>query len=99
MSLTSSGGSIADAPTTEAFADLVCDDVELLRAEFDAIVAAAWPDRPTPRPGRPCGGDGGRCRRAVACRWGVARPASAPATRVPGRERSPPRGPRSGDDV
>jgi hypothetical protein len=32
------------ANTTAAFADLVCSDQELLRAEFDAIVTANFPD-------------------------------------------------------
>jgi hypothetical protein len=36
------------------FADLWCDDAELLRAEFDAIVAAEWPaPPPIPAPRRP----------------------------------------------
>jgi len=35
----------------EGFLALVCTDEELLRAEFDAIIAAAW-DQPTP-PTRP----------------------------------------------
>jgi hypothetical protein len=32
---------------TAEFLDLICADEELLRAEFDAIVAAAWPTRLT----------------------------------------------------
>ena len=32
------------ADTTAAFADLVCNDHELLRAEFDAIITANFPD-------------------------------------------------------
>jgi hypothetical protein len=32
--------------TDEQFLDLVCADDELLRAEFDAIIAAEWPTPP-----------------------------------------------------
>ena len=32
----------AAADTTAAFTNLVCADHELLRAEFDAIIAAGW---------------------------------------------------------
>lgn len=35
-----------------AFGDLVCADDDLLRTEFDAIVAANFPDRADGRPGR-----------------------------------------------
>jgi hypothetical protein len=31
---------------TVAFADLVSSDPELVRAEFDALIAAAWDDEP-----------------------------------------------------
>jgi len=34
----------AAADTTATFADLVCADHELLRAEFDAIITANFPD-------------------------------------------------------
>jgi len=36
--------------TRDAFVDLVCQDDDLVRAEFDAIVAAAWPEPPAPPP-------------------------------------------------
>jgi hypothetical protein len=36
--------------THDAFLDLVYHDDDLVRAEFDAIVAAAWPDPPEPPP-------------------------------------------------
>ncbi|WP_165700086.1 hypothetical protein [Ornithinimicrobium ciconiae] len=49
---------LADARVDELFWDLVCADEDLLRAEFDAIVAAGYPARPRrqrpllpPRPG------------------------------------------------
>lgn len=32
----------------ERFLDLLCSDTELVRAEFDAIIAAEWPDPPSP---------------------------------------------------
>jgi len=32
--------------TDEAFLDLVCADDDLLRAEFEAIIAASWPALP-----------------------------------------------------
>ena len=32
----------------EQFLDLLCSDAELLRAEFDSIIAAEWPDPPSP---------------------------------------------------
>jgi hypothetical protein len=36
----------ADAATHEEFLDVILADDELLRAEFDAIIADAWPDPP-----------------------------------------------------
>ena len=48
--------------TGQAFVDLVCADDELMRAEFDALIAASWPTPPPvpPVPPRrsapwPCG--------------------------------------------
>ncbi|TWD83037.1 hypothetical protein FB561_4190 [Kribbella amoyensis] len=37
----------------DEFLDLVCDDVDLLRAEFDALIAASWDDPPGRRPPSP----------------------------------------------
>jgi hypothetical protein len=39
-------------PRVAEFAELVCGERDLLRAEFDAIIAANWPshDQPTPPP-------------------------------------------------
>jgi len=34
----------------DAFLDLVCQDDELLRAEFDALIAASWHTPPPPPP-------------------------------------------------
>jgi len=38
------------APVEQAFIDLVCQDEQLLRAEFDALIAASWqtPRGPVP---------------------------------------------------
>ena len=78
----------------EQFLDLVCSDADLVRAEFDAIIAAGWPERPVPPtrspvprpPVPPADGPGG---------WvviSVAGPVSEPgAPGTGGRERSPPR--------
>jgi hypothetical protein len=82
----------ATAAVEEEFWALVCDDEELLSAEFDAIVAAAWPSSPIRTAGR----------HADHHRWGMPAPgrvgASPPADRSarPGvdgwsRQRSPPR--------
>jgi hypothetical protein len=42
------GPGLGDA-TDEQLADLICNDPELLAAEFDAIVAAEWPTPPVER--------------------------------------------------
>ena len=77
-----------------AFLELICADDDLLRAEFDAIVAASWvgpPDRPrpvpTPRPPAPAAPMGQWLRAKV--------PTTPPVPTGPGdgqrrRERSPP---------
>lgn len=74
----------------EVFLALVCDDDELLRAEFDAIIGAGWPPSPAPGPPRRDGPPGGshveQGRRAETDR-AVRRPGAAAD---PGRERSPP---------
>jgi hypothetical protein len=79
--------------TVECRADfiaLVCADDELLRAEFEEIVAAGWGPPPRPVPGR--GGDRGPD--PAGPRPEPRRP--APARSEPGpeewaRQRSPPR--------
>jgi len=44
----------ARAPTVQdAFVDLICQDDELLRAEFDALIAASWQTPPGPPPPAP----------------------------------------------
>src|SRR6185312_11977010 len=82
------------AQTVDAqFLDLICADAELLAAEFDAIIAAEWPQPPTGRPGR--GAAGGHPGARAAGR--AADPARnlADRPRHPGiggwaRQRSPP---------
>ena len=85
-------GSVA-ASVDEQFLDLLCSDEDLLRAEFDAIIAAEWPTPPTDDPA----GDGvaGHHQRPGGTR-GDTRVAAVPITpRHPGvggwgRPRSPP---------
>jgi hypothetical protein len=73
------------------FLDLICADEELLRAEFDAIVAAGWPTEPraTRATGRRLGGlpAGGR---GVASIGIQAQERDAPEVRARSRQRSPP---------
>ena len=40
------------APSADPFVDLICNDPDLLRAEFDAIVADEWPGPPERPPHR-----------------------------------------------
>lgn len=80
----------------ERFLDLICNDQDLLDAEFDAIIAAEWPGPPTDPAGR--GVTGGEHPVSGAARWvstHVGGAASRP--RHPGiggwaRQRSPPPG-------
>jgi hypothetical protein len=82
------------ARTVDAqFLDLICSDADLLAAEFDAIIAAAWPTPPADGPGRGVAGgqpgSGAGRRAADPVRDPVHRP------RHPGiggrvRQRSPP---------
>jgi hypothetical protein len=44
------GGVDAPPRTAEEFIELLCADEELLRAEFDAIIAAEWPGPPPADP-------------------------------------------------
>jgi hypothetical protein len=76
------------------FLDLICADEKLLRAEFDAIIAAGWPDEPPTVRGTGCRRDrppaGSRGAPAVDD-W-LRRPAcDAPEIRARSRQRSPPR--------
>jgi hypothetical protein len=40
----------------EQFFDVVCGDADLLAAEFDAIIAAEWPEPPVDTPARGAAG-------------------------------------------
>jgi hypothetical protein len=77
----------------EQFLDLIYGDADLLAAEFDAIIAAEWPEPPSDRPGGSAAGrhpsSGPARRSAASIRGPVSRP------RHPGiggwaRQRSPP---------
>ena len=80
------------------FADLVCQDEEWLRAEFDAIVAAEWGAPPPAPPPAPPGPDD---RPPAGPAWpagdrpepGSRPPAAAATVGLPGRyrQRAPPR--------
>ncbi len=45
-----SDGDIATLSANELFLDLLCADEDLLKAEFDAIIAAAWSSPPPDKP-------------------------------------------------
>ncbi|MEV6605692.1 hypothetical protein [Kutzneria sp. NPDC051319] len=45
--------SVADDRVGDEFLDLLCADDELVRAEFDAIIAAEWSTPPDPAEPRP----------------------------------------------
>jgi hypothetical protein len=76
----------------EQFLALVCSDEDLLRAEFDAIIAAEWPSPPanTPAHGAADGRRGGGAHRHQLAR--VAGPVARPHPGIGGwaRQRSPP---------
>lgn len=85
-----------EVDTDEAFFELVCADDDLLRAEFEAIVAASWvgpPDRPAPVPSpRPPVPGASRAGLPRATKLLLAEPLpSGPGDGQRGRERSPPR--------
>jgi hypothetical protein len=78
----------------EQFLALICSEEDLLRAEFDAIIAAEWPSPPTttPRRGAADQRPTNDAHRGAAAR--IASPVTRP--RHPGigegaRQRSPPR--------
>jgi hypothetical protein len=98
MANRTSGAPAPAGTIDDAFLDIICQDEELLRAEFDALVAASW-DEPPPPP------------RPPAVPRPADNPAPQPATRtttaqeIPSRshhpapagrrQRSPPAGVRS----
>jgi hypothetical protein len=76
----------------EAFVDLVLGDDDLVRAEFDALIAACWESPCEPRTRRPCPPVGAWAARPPH-RW-PSRPdlrlGPGPARPPQGRERGPP---------
>lgn len=96
MSTTPLSDEEAATDLDEGLLALVCNDSELLAAEFDAIVAAEWDEPPGERPGR---GAAGRPRSRGAARR-APEPNRRPVLtrpRHPGiggwsRQRSPPAG-------
>jgi hypothetical protein len=75
------------------FLDLICADKELLRAEFDAIIAAGWPAEPPTVRGTGCRRDRPPfgSRGAVAFDDWLPRPQrDSPEVRARSRQRSPP---------
>jgi len=52
---TPSPGDLTARTVNEQFLDLICKDLELLRAEFDAIIATEWPSPPMPSAPGPIG--------------------------------------------
>ena len=77
----------------EQFLDLIYGDTELLAAEFDAIIAAQWPEPPSDRPDHGAAGSNPGSAPARCAADPVRGPASRP--RHPGigeraRQRSPP---------
>lgn len=85
----------SDTATRDAFIDLLCQDEDLVRAEFDAIIAAAWPGSPGPPPvPAPPGSDDRRPGWPSRPGWTdlsarTQRPL-VPPRRWRGRQRSPP---------
>jgi hypothetical protein len=83
----------ATRSTDEQFLDLLLADEDLLRAEFDAIIAAEWPGQPPDRPGRGTQAErrpGGTRRRRPRAAGSAGRPHPLRIGGWP-RQRSPPR--------
>ena len=83
----------ADTRSAERqFLDLLLADDELLRAEFDAIIAAEWPGSPPNPPHRRVLGepDPGGTRRPRVADANVPRPGRRPHVDRSARQRSPP---------
>jgi hypothetical protein len=93
MPTTPATGDTTARTIEDRFLDLICSDADLLAAEFDAIIAAQWPEPPTATPGRGTAGrhPGSNAARRVAdpARGRVARPPQ-PGIGGSARQRSPP---------
>lgn len=64
-------------PLTEEFLELVCAEEDLLRAEFDEIIAQEWTAPPPPgepRAASPTGGPGRQLTGRVDATWPQPRP-------------------------
>ena len=86
------GGTTAQR-VEEQFVDLVCNDPDLLAAEFDSIIAAEWAEPPADRPGRGAAGEhpvSGAGRRAAGSVRGPASQPRHPSIGGWSRQRSPP---------
>ncbi len=101
--ITRTDGSTATATggSDEQFLELLCTDEDLLRAEFDAIIAAGWPSPPPAAPARRVGAE--RRPRRVRRRGEGSLTALASWPRHPGvggwaRQRSPPLPPATAHD-
>jgi hypothetical protein len=85
------GEAIVERSVDEQILDLICSDEELLQAEFDAIIAAEWPEPPVSLPRRAAPG-----RKPERARSGRGRAAARPKQTHPlggepwRRPRSPP---------
>ena len=97
-------GDRAAQTVDEQFYDLICADADLVAAEFEAIIAAEWPEPPARRPRRRDAGGrrgSGRARRPAGGSprlgplrdGGVDRSARerGPPARQPQTHREPPR--------
>jgi hypothetical protein len=82
--------------TTDEFLEMLLADEDLLRAEFDAIIAAAWPSLPPVEPhrGEPADRLPRRHRRRVRAARLATRP-HHPGVGAWARQRSPPCGNRN----
>ncbi|GAA1556289.1 hypothetical protein GCM10009804_11400 [Kribbella hippodromi] len=81
------------AAEAEVFVDLVLADDDLMRAEFDALIAAGWESPCEPPSDRLCVPAGGWAARPLS-RWSSrhrTRLGRAPRQRPHSRERGPPR--------
>jgi hypothetical protein len=90
--MTAQGDLRSEAAMDAEFVDLMCADEDLLRAEFDAIIAAEFPDQPPSSPSGACRGARARHVRP-ARRWAardVALRTQVAATERVTRQRSPP---------
>jgi hypothetical protein len=82
----------SDAAIDAEFVDLMCADEDLLRAEFDAIIAAEYPDPPPSSPSDLCRRAGARYVRPARrpAPHNLPLPRQVPATECVTRQRSPP---------